>query len=336
LKAKTKFSVAIIGGSGFVGSSIAKRLSKSFNVTVLDVTPPKTTEGTEFKKCDIRDKNELINVLQGVDLVVNTAIIQVPNINLNKRLGYEVNVIGLQNICDAVESSESIKGLLHTSSWHVFGEKDIRGTLNEEFGYRPDKIDERARLYALCKITQETIVKVVDYDSDKFYGLIRLGTVLGEGMPEQTAANIFLENSLKGEPLTPFKHTQHRPMLYVDIHDLCTAFESFAEILLINGMRKKQFDLKTVNLMSPSPITILELAKMVQRLVTKETNGRLKPKIIVVDKGIKPIFSLKDKHLFRVDNSRALKLIGSKSMINPEQSIHQMIINRLKESKQHQ
>jgi nucleoside-diphosphate-sugar epimerase len=35
---RTQYSVAVLGGSGFVGSSIAKRLSDSYDVTVLDST----------------------------------------------------------------------------------------------------------------------------------------------------------------------------------------------------------------------------------------------------------------------------------------------------------
>jgi dTDP-4-dehydrorhamnose reductase len=65
----------------------------------------------------------LKELLQGFDLVINTAVIQVPEINEDKRMGYEVNVLGVQNLCEAVESIGSIKGLLHASSWHVFCEK---------------------------------------------------------------------------------------------------------------------------------------------------------------------------------------------------------------------
>jgi len=36
--------------------------------------------------------------------------------------------------------------------------------------------------------------------SDKSYCIFRLGTVLGEEMPSQTAANLFIESALRGEP----------------------------------------------------------------------------------------------------------------------------------------
>lgn len=59
--------------------------------------------------------------------------------------------------------------------------------------------------------------------SDKIYGIIRMGTVLGVGMPERPATNIFITRGLRGEPITPYKHSMYRPMLYVDIEDVCKA-----------------------------------------------------------------------------------------------------------------
>jgi nucleoside-diphosphate-sugar epimerase len=49
--------------------------------------------------------------------------------------------------------------LIVTGSWHTIGESELTGTINEEFGYRPDKVEERAKLYVLSKIAQETIVR---------------------------------------------------------------------------------------------------------------------------------------------------------------------------------
>ena len=64
-------------------------------------------------------------------------------------------------------------------TWHTIGERDLRGTVDEEFGFRPDKVEKRARLYALSKIAQESIVRYFDEMSEKVFGIIRLGTALG-------------------------------------------------------------------------------------------------------------------------------------------------------------
>jgi UDP-glucose 4-epimerase len=323
-------SVAIVGGSGFVGSSLATHLSNHFSVTIVDKVPPKGH--ATFKICDVRDAGSLSSTLQGFDLVVNTAIVQIPAINENRRLGYEVNVLGTQNICDAVERIGSIKGLIHASSWHVFGERNIRGLLDEKFGYCPDKVEDRAKLYALCKISQETIVRITSAMSSKSYGIIRLGTILGDGMPPGTAANIFIDNALKGVPMTPFRHTLHRPMLYVDLGDVCRAFESLALQILGNDPMSRE-EPAIVNLVCPPPLTIIELARIVQKKVIRLTHGTKKPKVQIVDKGIRPIYTSRDKRLFAVDISRARRLLGNGRLTTPSQSIEMMLSKRMQAMK---
>ena len=59
-----------------------------------------------------------------------------------------------------------------------------------------------------------------------------MGTVLGDGMPPATAANIFIEKGLRGENFTPFKQSMYRPMLYVDVNDICNAYEIYARKIL--------------------------------------------------------------------------------------------------------
>lgn len=319
-------SVAIVGGGGFVGTYLARYLSDRFRVVVLDVKKPHDT-AIDFEQCDIRDQRQLVDRLGGFEVVVNTAVIQLPEINEKKRLGYEVNVQGVQNICNAIESISSIKGLIHTGSWHVFGETEIRGILDENFGFRPDKTEERAKLYALCKIAQESIIRIVADASGKHYGVVRLGTVLGEGMPKLTAANQFIEKALRGEPITPYKHTLHRTMLYVDIQDVCKAVTAFCEIMINNNMRETAA--KVLNLVSPYPITIIELAEIVQKRVTELTNGRLKPRIEIIDKGINQLYSAEDKGAFKVDISRVREFLGLEELIHPLESVDRIIRTRL-------
>jgi nucleoside-diphosphate-sugar epimerase len=323
-------SIIIIGGSGFVGSSIAKSLLGRYNIAIVDQRPPNGFDGV-FRQCDIRDRDSILGAVKGADLIINTAIVQLPVINANKRLGYEVNVVGIQNICEAVESTPSIKGLIHTSSWHVFGERDLRGVLDEHFGYRPDKTDERARLYALCKIAQEALVQIHSSMSEKSYNIIRLGTVLGEGMPRQTAASLFIERALNREPMTPFKHTQHRPMLYVDINDVTKAFRALAERVFREVAENKKPSY-IVNLVSPNPVAILDLAHIIQRIIMRVTEGKLKPIIQVRDEGVKPQFSANDKKHFRADTTQARKIFGLEKTFAPEQTLERILLKMLRDT----
>jgi UDP-glucose 4-epimerase len=270
--------------------------------------------------------------LKNVDLVIHTAIVQIPLINEQKRLGYEVNIIGTQNVCEVVDKNPHIKGMILAGSWHTIGERELKGLINEEFGLRPDKVEERARLYALSKIAQESIVRFYDEMSNKVFGIIRMGTVLGEDMPEKTAANIFIEKGLKGETITPYKRSMHRPMLYVDIDDACSAFERYAKRVLDGDIKKEGNSLAhIVNVYYPNPITILELAKIVQKAIIKNTKGALQPKIEIVDTGQSPLFSENEKDQVKVDVTKAMNFLGLNKLKSPKEAIDSIVRKKVQE-----
>jgi UDP-glucose 4-epimerase len=326
--------VGITGGSGYIGSSIARHLLDRFSVRILDIQePPSPLVGrVDYRRCDVRDYGEVERGLEGVDLVIHTAIVQIPLINENRKMGFQVNLIGTQNICKAVDEIESVRGLILSGSWHVFGERGLRGVIDEEFGFRPDKVEERARLYALSKIAQETIVRFYDEMSGKIFGVIRMGTVLGEGMPEKTAANIFISRGVEGKSLTPYQHTMYRPMLYVDIKDICRAFTSFTEKILGGAVEKSGDSLAHIfNVAWPEPITIIDLAQMIQRAVQRHSGGRITPLIEAVETGQTPLFSPEDKAAIKIDNRKALDFLGLHPLTDPETTIDRLVREKIQQ-----
>jgi UDP-glucose 4-epimerase len=325
--------VGIVGGSGYIGGAIARELSKKHVVKVIDIREPTWNikdYNISFCRCDIRTFECVQECLQDVDIVIHTAIIQIPRINEEKRLGFEINYIGTINVCEAVYRSPRVKGLVLTGSWHVFGESGLTGDVDEYFGYRPDKVEDRAKLYVFSKIAQEVITRYYDGMSEKIYGVIRLGTVLGEGMPEKTAANIFIERGLKGEPLTPYKHSMYRPMLYVDVRDVVKAFDIYVNKIL-NGEVEKHSSSpnRVLNIIYPEPITILELAEIVKDTIAKLTNGKIVPKIEIVDQGLQPLFTEDSKYKFKVNISKTMKFLGIEKLIEPRKSIEDLAKSRL-------
>jgi len=327
----SKHRIGIVGGSGYIGSALASYLSHTYAVKSIDRIPPRTNLGNniEYQCCDILYEAEIESALEDVDLVIHTAIVQIPLINEEKKLGYETNVVGTQNVCKVVENTPSIKGMIVAGTWHVFGERELEGMLNEEFGFRPDKVEERARLYCLSKISQEVILRFYDEFTEKIYGIVRLGTVLGEGMPEKTAANIFISNGLQGKPITPYKHTMYRPMLYVDLEDVCRAFAKYAADVLNGEMHKGPNSLHhIINLCWPEPVTILELSTIVRDTIVKVSEGKIRPNIKIIDRGFPVIFTKESKEKIRVDISKAEKILDMK-MTDPQQSIERIIKKRM-------
>ena len=326
-----KYKIGIVGGAGFIGASLARYLVKNFRVTILDVkSPPKDLkEVANYLYCDVRNYKEVVKGLADVDLIIHTAIVQIPLINEQKKLGYEVNVIGTQNVCKAVEENQGIKGMILAGSWHTVGERELKGVIDEKFGFRPDKVESRARLYALSKIAQESIVRFYDEMSDKIYGIIRMGTVLGDGMPEKTAANIFIEKGLKGEPITPFRHSMYRPMLYLDVRDACRAYEAYALKILNGELEKTENSLAhIINVYYPKPITILKLAEIVKNAVIKCSHGKIIPRIEIMDRGLPILFEEKDVESIEADISKARNYLGIRKLKSPQESINQIVATR--------
>ncbi|MFB0567526.1 MAG: NAD-dependent epimerase/dehydratase family protein [Candidatus Bathyarchaeia archaeon] len=328
--------IGIVGGAGFIGSALARHLSKSFVIKILDMKPvPKDLQKKlEYQQLDVNKYKEVERGLIDVEFVIHTAIVQIPLINKAKRLGYEVNILGTQNVCEVVNQNPSIRGLILASSWHVVGERELRGVIDEEFGFRPDRVEDRARLYVLCKIGQETIVRVYDEMSEKIYGVIRMGTVLGKGMPEMTAAAIFITNGLNGKPLTPYKHSMYRPMLYTDVNDVCKAFEAYVTKVLSGEMCKEGGSLShMVNIYWPEPITILELAEMIRDAIIERSKGKIKPGIEIVDRGQPVLFTPEDKDLIKVDVSKVKSFLGLERMANPKETIEKLVKEKLQPRK---
>lgn len=325
--------VGIVGGSGYIGSALANYLSSVFTVKVIDKNPlPRDLKHkVEYQKCNILEYKEIKQALNDVNLVIHTAIVQIPLINEKKRLGYEVNFLGTQNLCNIVDETPSIKGMILSGTWHVFGEENLEGSIDEEFGFRPDKVENRARLYALSKIGQEVMVRFYDEMSEKIYGVIRMATVLGEGMPEKTAANIFISKGLKGESITPHKHSMHRPMLYVDINDVCKVYKTYVSKILSGEIRKQANSLAhVVNLCWMKPITIIELSHMIRDIIIRLTKRKVQPKIEVIDMG-KPIrYTVEDKNRIKVDQSKLQQLTGLKQLTSPRESIARIVQSRIR------
>ncbi len=326
-----KKRIAILGGSGYVGFELARHLAPRYRVDVLDRRPPDSSvgEGLRFRHVDASDYRQVSRGVGNAHLAIHTAIIQIPKINEDKRRAYDTNVAGTQNVCRAVDRLRSPRGLLLAGSWHVYGERMLIGTIDEEFGFRPDKVEERAKLYAFSKIAQETIVRFYNEMSPKAYGVIRMGTALGERMPKGTAANIFINQALNGKPITPYAHSMHRPMLYVDIGDVCRAFEAFANKILDDITGREAKAIGVINLLWPEPITILELAETIRKAVIEHSNGELNPEIKVVDMGLPQLYAAQDKRAIAVNIEKAKRVLAIDQLRDPRETISDIVKARL-------
>tara|TARA_B110001454_G_scaffold214884_1_gene235385 strand:- start:3231 stop:4223 length:993 start_codon:yes stop_codon:yes gene_type:complete len=323
----------LIIGCGSIGSTLAKFFSKKFKITTMDVVPqPESLQsyGIPHKIVDITKSEFLKNEIGNPKVIIHTAIIQIPRITEDKKLGYDVNVIGTQNLCEIVSSTPEITGMILISSWHTYGEKDLSGILKEDMGYFPDNVEDRAKLYALSKTIQECIVRFYDEkENGKIFGAVKIGTALGENMPKGTAANIFIEKAISGEPITPFKHSMNRPMFYVSVDDVCQGIEKYIDFIITKTHQNENNIDHIMNLAYPDPISILDLATFVQESVQKHSNGKISPIISIVDKSIPEVGNPDDKNKLHLDISKINKFLGMNSLKKPKDVIDELVKFRI-------
>jgi len=259
-------------------------------------------------------------------IIIHTVVLDILKINQDKHVSYETNILGTQNVCEIVSKNPSIKGIILTSSWHVFGEQELGGRINESFGYRPDKVEDRARLYAISKILQECIIRFFDeMYQKKYFGAIRLGTVLAEDMRDGISAKLFINQALSGKEITPFKHSMHRPMLFVTVEDVCKAFKSFIELILNNEKEQKNSLEHIFNLAYPKPISILDLAQIIKESIQKHSGGKISPVISIVDKDLPELFTSDDKNKIHLDTTHIQQFLKIDELIEPKKYIDELI-----------
>ena len=106
-------TLAIIGGSGFIGTRLCKRLQgDGIEFTIVDKVLSKTFPERTVQ-CDIRNLDELSKKLSG-DVIINLAAEHRDDVT-PRSLYDEVNVQGAKNVCEAAERNH-IDTIVFTSS----------------------------------------------------------------------------------------------------------------------------------------------------------------------------------------------------------------------------
>lgn len=116
--------ILIIGGSGFVGYHLIKKLLKSGKSVSVLARPSSNLKdlvslGTHVLYGDVKDKKSLIKAFQGFHTVVNLAVSHAGH---EMSVLKETNIDGVQNVLEAALETPSLKHLIHYSSMGVYGE----------------------------------------------------------------------------------------------------------------------------------------------------------------------------------------------------------------------
>jgi GlcNAc-P-P-Und epimerase len=112
--------ICIIGGSGFIGSCLAKKIEKKLdlNLTIIDKNMS-ASYPHHTKIADIRSIEDLRSNIQEGSLIVNLAAEHRDDVR-PLSLYYDVNVKGSENICN-VAREKSVNTIVFTSTVAVYG-----------------------------------------------------------------------------------------------------------------------------------------------------------------------------------------------------------------------
>jgi nucleoside-diphosphate-sugar epimerase len=253
-------NVLITGGAGYVGHVLTPRLlSEGYNVTVYDQLffgcrlPNHAT--LRVIKGDIRDSENVAEALEGQDAVLHLACISNDaSFELDEKLSETINYDCFEPIVIAAKKA-GVERFVYCSSSSVYG-------VSEQPNVTEDHPLVPLTLYNKFKGMCEPLLK--KHADDSFTGVIfRPATVCGYAprLRLDLSVNILTNHAINASKITVFGGSQLRPNLHVQ--DYCDAVKLFLTAPA-EKIQKETFNVGYQNL------SIMDIAKMVQRIVSKE------------------------------------------------------------------
>jgi len=199
--------IDLIGGSGFIGTSLAKKLltNELAQVSIIDKANSEMFSKIT-KKCDVRSMDDLQNTITKNSVIVNLAAEHRDNV-LPLSLYDDVNVDGARNICN-VASKKNVKTIVFTSTVAVYG-------------FAPLGTDESGKIqpfndYGRTKFEAEEIYKKWQSETpdQRTLVIIRPTVVFGE----QNRGNVYnlLRQIASGRFMMVGDGTNRKSMAYVE------------------------------------------------------------------------------------------------------------------------
>ena len=212
--------VCVVGGAGYVGTTLVPRLLKRHDVTVLDSfwfgdhlsDHPKLIK----IKGDIRNKSVLDKAFTKQDAVIHLACVSNdPSFDLNPKLGRDINYTCFKPMLLALNQAE-VNRFVYASSSSVYGVKEgIKVTEDVPCDPLTD--------YSKYKLSCELELK--SFGTGGAWTIVRPATVCGYSprMRFDLIVNILARDAIKTKRITVHGGFQLRPNIHVK--DMAKAYE---------------------------------------------------------------------------------------------------------------
>ena len=254
----------VTGGAGFVGSHVAERLiEEGHQIVVLDDLSggfvDNVPEGAEFVQGSLED-HKLVDQLfatHSFNYIYHLAAYAAEGLShFIKRFNYQNNLIGSVNLINA-SLNHGVKCFVFTSSIAVYGAGQTP--------MREDMIPFPEDPYGIAKLAVEQELRVSHEMFGLEYVIFRPHNVYGErqniGDPFRNVVGIFMNQLLKGEPMTIFGDgTQQRAFTHIsDVAPIIAASVRYPDALC-----------EIFNIGADTPYTVNELARSVAEAMGTE------------------------------------------------------------------
>jgi len=216
--------IFITGGAGFIGSTLARKLSSSNQIVLFDNLHRNTLQHTElldsknitFIKGDILDFDSVNQGMVGSDIVVHAAAIAgIDTVIKSPVKTMEVNMLGTANVLKAAKENNVTDRFLEFSTSEIFGSMAYR--VNEDNNSVAGSAGEARWVYAVSKLAGEHLSHAYYAQYDLPAVTIRPFNIYGPGQTGEGAIQIFIRKALKNEDIFIYGDgTQIRAWCYVD------------------------------------------------------------------------------------------------------------------------
>ena len=121
--------ILITGGAGFIARYFVEKFPGD-EVLLLDIREPDYSSHAKYIKGDIRNEDDVNQVMQGVDLVIHLAAMH-HDFGIADEEYFETNSRGAEIIANAA-AKNGVKKIINFSSVAVYGNQGNPGPTNEE------------------------------------------------------------------------------------------------------------------------------------------------------------------------------------------------------------
>ena len=244
-------TVAVTGGSGYIGSHVVDALiAAGCTVKVLDQKAPHRPEA-EWVPCDVLDLDGLTGAVADADLVYHlAAIADVNDVIADPTVAIEVNTLGTARVLEAARRADAGRVVLASTVWVYAAASPGDTEVDEDTVFDPST---DRHLYVTSKVAAEMACR--DYLTlyDRPYTVLRYGIPYGPRMRDRCVVAAFMQRAMRGETLTiDGDGSQHRFFVYVE--DLAQAHVKVLDDVAVN---------RTYNVDGAVPVSIREIAESV-------------------------------------------------------------------------